>query len=157
MSCSSAGICEKNEAIALNWGTRLSIFPTLIIQSLNLPLELPMSQTTTEPFKPQQIVCLVAGDRRLYGAVIQFIEAQASYWLRPLCLLSATAEAPTPLHRSADIIIAAPKIRAALDTEILDCWSVLYDDSGDYGDNVAGRKLVQDFLRSLDWGTATQG
>ncbi len=115
-----------------------------------------MSQTMTEPFKPQQIVCLTAGDRRLYSAVIQYLEAQASYWLRPLCLLTPTAETPTPLHRSADIIIAAPKIRAALDTEILDYWSALYDDSGDYGDNVAGRRLVQDFLRNLDWGTATE-
>lgn len=56
-------------------------------------------QKTQADFTPQQIVCLETGgslgtpprefqgDRRLYAAVIQFIEQQQNYWLRPLCLV----------------------------------------------------------------------
>lgn len=105
------------------------------------------------PFSPQQIVCLASGDRRLYGAVIQYIPAQNNYWLRPLCLVGivGTTERPISLHRTADLIIAAHRLREALDTEILNFWSALYDDSGEYHDNVAGRQILNRFLRDLDW------
>ncbi|MEB3224945.1 MAG: hypothetical protein VKJ86_03985 [Synechococcus sp.] len=107
----------------------------------------------TTPFPPQQIVCLGSGDRRLYGAVIQYIKTQGTYWLRPLCLVTTSPQGKLPisLHCTADIIISAQQVREAFDTEILDFWSFLYDDSGDYQENSAGRCLLQNFLRELTW------
>ncbi|BAW95425.1 hypothetical protein NIES970_03300 [[Synechococcus] sp. NIES-970] len=104
----------------------------------------------TERLLPQQIVCLAAGDRRLYSAVIQYIEPQGNYWIRPLCLVNGSPS-PIPLHRTADIIVPADQVRAVFDTEILNYWTALYDDSGKYDDNFLGRQLLQDFLHSLDW------
>ncbi len=106
-------------------------------------------------FSPQQIVCLEAAGDRLYGAVIQFIEPQSNYWLRPLCLVTELSNNPgrspqiISLHRTSDIIVSQAFLREALDTEVLEFWTALYDESGDYEDNPSGRKDLQRFLHYL--------
>ena len=106
-------------------------------------------------FSPQQIVCLEAAGDRLYGAVIQFIEPQSNYWLRPLCLVTELSNNPgrspqiISLHRTSDIIVSQDFLREALDTEVLEFWTALYDESGDYEDNPSGRKDLQRFLHYL--------
>ena len=118
-----------------------------------MAIKMASSNSQPEHFCPQQIVCLSAGDRRLYGSVVQYIEAQRNYWLRPLCLVAASTqgERAISLHRTADLIISAQQVREAFDTEILNFWSFLYDDSGDYQENIEGRRLLQNFLRELTW------
>ena len=103
-------------------------------------------------FSPQQVICLESTQERLYGAVIQFIEKQKSYWIRPYCLVVGEEKPEiTLLHRTSDIIIAQNKIREAFDTEILEFWSALYDESGEYDDNVEGRAVLHRFLRNYVW------
>lgn len=103
-------------------------------------------------FAPQQVICLESPQERLYGTVIQFIEKQKSYWIRPYCLVIGE-EKPiiTSLHRTSDIIIDHTKIREAFDTEILEFWTALYDESGEYDDNIAGRASLHRFLRNFVW------
>lgn len=102
-------------------------------------------------FSPQQIVCLESAGDRLYGSVIQFIERQSNYWLRPLCLVSNAGRSPQiiSLHRTADVIVGQNFLREALDTEVLEFWTALYDESVDYADNPSGRQDLQRFLRDL--------
>lgn len=112
-------------------------------------------------FAPQQIVCLEAiatpatcPIRRLYSSVIQFIERQQNYWLRPLCLVEQQNDQilkVISLHRTSDVIIAPQKLREAWDTEILEFWSALYDESGEYDDNLAGRAVLHHFLQEFSW------
>ncbi|AFY40197.1 hypothetical protein Lepto7376_4066 [[Leptolyngbya] sp. PCC 7376] len=102
-------------------------------------------------FSPQQIVCLESPQERLYGSVIQFIEKQKSYWIRPHCLVSSESEAAEviSLHRTSDVIIDYQRVREALDTEILEFWTALYDESLGYEDNVSGRAILHRFLRNF--------
>ena len=100
-------------------------------------------------FSPQQIICIESPHDRLYGSVIQFIEKQQSYWIRPHCLV--TEADIISLHRTSDVIIEQNQVREALDTEILEFWTALYDDSGEYDDNVTGRTVLHRFLRNFVW------
>lgn len=110
------------------------------------------SRPTT--FSPQQIICIEAPQEHLYGAVIQFIEPQDTYWIRPLCLVRQGISPPDviSLHRTSDMIIAAAKLREAWDTEILEFWSALYDETTTYEDNPQGRRELHRFLRQeMQW------
>ncbi len=105
-------------------------------------------------FTPQQIICLEQGDCHLYAAVIQFIESQQTYWIRPLCLVKIQAGSThhiTSLHRTSDVIVPQGTFREAWDTEIVEFWTTLYDESGCYEDNSAGRQILQQFLREFHW------
>ena len=106
---------------------------------------------TKSSFTPQQVICLEQGERRLYASVIQFIELQQTYWLRPLCLVENSGTKPSiiSLHRTSDVIVPRGSFRQAWDTEILEFWTELYDDSNSYEDNPAGRGEVHRFLREF--------
>ncbi|NJN71421.1 MAG: hypothetical protein HC799_00655 [Limnothrix sp. RL_2_0] len=110
------------------------------------------NQSLTNNFSSQQIVCIDASQQRLYGSVIQYIETQCNYWIRPLCLVENVADNPSiiSLHRTSDLIIARDKLREALDTEVLEFWTTLYDESGAYEDNVEGRAKLHRFLRQMN-------
>jgi len=109
------------------------------------------NQSLANNFSPQQIICIEASQQRLYGSVIQYIEVQCKYWLRPLCLVENVENNPLviSLHRTSDLIIARDKLREALDTEVLEFWTTLYDESGEYDDNVQGRAELHRFLRQM--------
>ncbi|MGB2925847.1 MAG: hypothetical protein WBB82_11155 [Limnothrix sp.] len=111
------------------------------------------SDPSLSSFSPSQIICIEGSARRLYGSVVQYIERQSNYWIRPLCLVENDQAEPQviSLHRTSDLIITQDKLREALDTEILEFWTTLYDESGEYGDNIQGRAELHRFLRHVAW------
>ncbi len=110
-------------------------------------------------FRPQQVICLEQDERRLYASVIQFIELQQTYWLRPLCLVENSETKPRiiSLHRTSDVIVPMGTFRKAWDTEILKFWTELYDDSDSYEDNPGGRAELHHFLREFHWNCSGLG
>jgi hypothetical protein len=104
-------------------------------------------------FSPQQVVCLEQNQRRLYASVIQFVPVQETYWLRPLCLVENWETQPQiiSLHQTSDVIVPKGTCREAWDTEILEFWTALYEETESYRDNEAGRAELHRFLREFRW------
>ncbi len=99
----------------------------------------------------QQVICLEHKNCRLYASIIQFIKLQQTYWIRPLFLVEHSPTKPriVSLHPTSDVIVPKGSFREVWDTEILEFWTELYDDSNIYNDNLAGRKELQRFLRAV--------
>jgi hypothetical protein len=113
-----------------------------------------MTTAKTNPqFSPQQVVCIEQNQCRLYASVIQYIEVQQTYWLRPLCLVENRDTQPQiiSLHQTSDIIVPQGSFREAWDTEVLEFWTALYQESETYEDNPTGRAELHRFLREFAW------
>lgn len=120
----------------------------------NIHLKRQMTTAKANPqFSPQQVVCLEQNQRRLYASVIQFVPVQQTYWLRPLCLVENWETQPQiiSLHQTSDVIVPKGTFREAWDTEILEFWTALYQETESYEDNAAGRAELHRFLREFSW------
>lgn len=83
----------------------------------------------TLTFAPCQIVCLEYQAQRLYGEVIQTVEAKHICWVRPLVLTEVTDallagdaianDGFYDLRECSDLLLPLQLFRAALDTEVM--------------------------------------
>lgn len=114
---------------------------------------LTMSAKIIPQFSPQQVVCLEQNQCCVYASVIQYIEGQQTYWLRPLCLVEKGDMQPEiiSLHQTSDLIVPQGSFREAWDTEVLEFWTALSQETEIYEDNPAGRAELHRFLREFSW------
>ncbi len=111
------------------------------------------SSDTKFSVKQGQIICLEHDNNRLYACIIQYIESQQTYWIRPLCLLNTqeTKSQIISLHGTSDVILPKNSFRLVWDTEILEFWTELDNNSGIYEDNPIGRAELHGFLKKFPW------
>jgi len=69
-------------------------------------------------FRPNQIVCLVLNNERLYGEVIQIIEQRKTCWVRPI-LIAKQEKLIHDLRSSSDLILPLGLFRLCFDTEMI--------------------------------------
>lgn len=86
-------------------------------------------------FQPSQIVFLEHDTSRLYAEVVQFVESRQLCWVRPIALVTASAEGDWTdydrltlqnLQDGSDLMCPAALFKEALDVEVLPLLDRLY-------------------------------
>lgn len=112
----------------------------------------------SQDFQPGQIVALAHQDRSLYAQVIQVVVSRQLCWVRPLFLVTLTAESPlvTDLQDASDLLWPGQAFRPALDTEVLTLWSQILAKELKPEPDLAVKQQLHHFLQQA-WQTDQQG
>ena len=93
------------------------------------------TDTASDPFKVNEIICLENDSRYLYGEVIQILATRGLCWFRPMCLVVCDLASDSTieqtqlidLHSGSDLLWPINLFRPALDTEVISWLPLLSD------------------------------
>jgi hypothetical protein len=109
-------------------------------------------------FQPGQIVSLEHSDKNLYAEVIQVVVSRQLCWVRPLFLVTHTAESPlmTDLRDASDLLWPAQVFRPALDTEVITLWSQILAKEPKAEPDLAAKQQLHHFIEQA-WQVYQEG
>jgi hypothetical protein len=136
--------------------------PKTDIDQLNLTPREDSESAQFELFSPQQVVCIVQGDLRLFGEVVQMVPVRSRCWARPLAIAQVMPDSLQlallyDLRESSHLLLPATVFRAALDTELIPLMTALFhpihpktpDPSEERQVESATRQALHEFIQAL--------
>lgn len=119
------------------------------------------SESQSESFSPNQVVCIEQGERLLFAEVVQMVPERSRCWARPLAIAQVVPnfralELVHDLRESAHLLLPAALFRSALDVEMMPLMTALYHpEKTEPGDDAplesATRQALHQFIQGLNF------